>query len=251
MALTTGYGSGQFDVFVRENETSIMDLEVFTFNEITPNIPGPGQEFPDQGPLENAPVESDWTDSWYLNFGTMKLVHNGAKVTGEYHNDLNGANGTIKGTLSGNVFDGTWSNGTRSGSLHWVFHSNGDSFTGNFNGSTAWCGARTGKPFPANCSFSGNWTANVAGNRNCSMKLVRTDLSVEGTYCNGTVSGEISYGGNANETILTGTWSTNNRGPFKLYLIGYDGLQFQGNWDKTNAWCGWRANQTAPSPCLR
>lgn len=240
-ASSSGLGSGQFDVFVTANQTSVQDLIVFIFFELPSPTPATGE----------TANEANWADTWVLNFGTMKLEQSGGKVSGVYHNAFNNVNGTIHGVISGGKVDGTWSNGSKSGSIHWLLGSNGNAFTGNFNGSSTWCGARSGKPFPVGCSFAGTWTNLVAGNEKCPMKLTRTDLTVKGSYCNGSVSGNISYTGKSEDTILTGTWTTKGSGPFKLYLLGYNALQFQGAWNQKNSWCGWRANQKVPSPCLR
>jgi hypothetical protein len=250
MAVSSGEGSGQLDVFVRANETIVQNLLVNTFLQRTPTPFNTLPAQPGQGEMAPPSGTGNWAGSWILNFGTMNLNQSDANISGVYHNAFNQADGTIQGTVSDNVLDGTWSNGNRSGSIHWVLSGDGNDFNGNFNGSSKWCGARPGKPFPAGCSFAGDWTSNVAGNQNCAMKLTRIDMTVTGTYCNGKVSGTISYTGHSNETILKGTWTTTDSGPFQLFMLGYNAVQFQGHWNRENEWCGWRANATMPSPCF-
>lgn len=196
-------------------------------------------------------VVASFAGSWVHNFGTMNLSQSGNSVTGTYRNDFAGTSGTITGNVSGNTLSGTWSISGGSGSLQFTLGGAGNT-DGNWNTSYKWCGAKPGVNFPAGCSFAGSWTNNVAGNASCPMTLTRRDNTVSGTYCNGTVSGTISYGGN--ETILTGAWLAGTSGSFKFHLAGYNATTFQGNWGTDPAahyWCGWRSGAAPPSPCYK
>jgi hypothetical protein len=52
-------------------------------------------------------------------------------------------------------------------------------------------------------------------------------------------------------TELTGTWTRNaSSGAFKFFMTT-NGQQFQGNWNSTNEWCGYRGGAIAPVPCLK
>lgn len=202
-----------------------------------------------------APV-GNFGGHWVHNFGTMDITQVGASVTGTYHNSFDAGNGTIAGTVSGNTLNGTYTIGG-SGVIQLTLSGGGNTFDGNwkFSGlpliSNQWCGARSGTAFPSGCGFSGAWINNVAGNSNCSMSLTQVDNSISGTYCNGTVSGAVSFTGSSNETILTGTWNAGGTGPFKFYLLGYNGDQFQGNYNTSFQWCGKRSSSSFPAPCLR
>ena len=239
MARSSGFGSSEIGITVRANGTTVQDLRVFTFIGVPTATP------------TTSPGVSNWTGTWVHNFGMMTLNQSGSNITGTYHNAFSNGDGTVQGTVSGNVFDGTWFIFGGSGSIHWVLSPDGQTFDGNWNGSSAWCGARSGVNFPAGCSFAGTWTNYVAGNSNCSMNLTRHDNSVTGTYCNGSISGTVSYTGSGSVTILTGTWNSGGTGTFTFYLLDYNAMQFQGNWDPDNYWCGWRSSTVMPSPCLR
>jgi hypothetical protein len=189
---------------------------------------------------------------WYHNFGTINLSQSGTNITGTNVNDYLDRWETIAGTVSSNgVVNGTWSWGGASGTFVWALQP-GDTFGGNWNGTNKWCGARSGVAFPVGCSFAGSWTTRIPNNLNCSMNLTRMDASVSGTYCNGSLSGRIRSGSN-NETILEGTWSIpgGSSGPLRFYLLGYAALQFQGNYNTSYGWCGYRSGAAPPSPCLR
>lgn len=76
-------------------------------------------------------------------FGDMVLRQNGASVSGEYtYND-----GLIEGTLSGNILTGTWKETSSSGTIRFVFKSDGSGFTGKWapgdnEPSSGWDGQR-------------------------------------------------------------------------------------------------------------
>ncbi len=119
-----------------------------------------------------------------------------------------------------------------------------DTFTGTWNGSNAWCGARENIPFPDGCSFAGDWIADTGTGLNCEMHLTRIGTVVTGTHCNGgTVNGTVRYTSGVTETILDGPF-------YRFYLLGYNALQFQGNSGGDN-WCGARRGQPEPDPCAR
>jgi len=194
-----------------------------------------------------APV-GNFGGHWVHNFGTMDITQVGSSVTGTYHNSFDGGNGTVAGNVAGNTLTGTYQK-NQSHPIQFTLGAGGNTFDGNWDGSNQWCGARTGVAFPSGCSFSGAWINHVAGNSNCSMTLTRVDNSVTGTYCNGTVSGSITYSDLPNETILTGVYG-GGPGTLKFYLKDYNGDKFDGNWNTTQYWCGWRSGSSEPAPCL-
>ena len=196
----------------------------------------------------NAPVAIvSFAGNWVTNFGTMNLTQSGTGVTGSYVNSFGGGNGTVNGTVSGNTLNGTYTIGGGSGSIQWTI--SGNTFDGNWGGSSQWCGARSGNAFPNGCGFAGSWIASVAGNTACAMTLAQNGTTVSGSYCNGSLSGNVSYAPAG--AILTGNWNTGGTGTLKFYLSGYNGDTFQGNWNTTNAWCGRRSGATLPGTCLK
>ena len=194
---------------------------------------------------------------WYHNFGQMRLMQTGSRVSGTYNNAFTGASGFIEGSVAGNGFTGQWTSRGASGPIEWRANPDNQTFDGFLHGGAdnRWCGARPGIAFPEGCSFAGAWIDQVIDRSDCPMTLRRVNLTVTGTYCNGSISGVITFAPGAPVTLLDGTWTVSGSPPgaFRLYLLGYDGRQFQGNWmgDGPNQWCGWRAGALEPSPCLR
>jgi hypothetical protein len=77
------------------------------------------------------------------------------------------------------------------------------------------------------------------------MQIYQDGRNFTGTYVNGSVSGTIDG------TKATGTWLTSggSNGPFTWYLL--NAIQFNGNYNGTNHWCGYRAGGSAPAECLK
>lgn len=73
-----------------------------------------------------------WAGEWDSNWGKMVITQNGASVTGTYTHD----SGRINGTISGNVFTGTWSESPSysapndAGDMELTMSADGKSFTG-------------------------------------------------------------------------------------------------------------------------
>lgn len=197
----------------------------------------------------NAPI-GNFAGQWVHNFGTMTLTQNGTVVTGTYQNTLEGGSGSLAGQVSGNVLTGTY---TKNQTLPIQFTLSGDGkrFTGNWNTVNQWCGARPGQNFPAGCSFAGKWNNEYDINTQCEppMNLTRKDNNVTGTYCNGTITGTITY--SSGQTILTGNYHIGGfPGTLQFFIDGYNALQFRGNYDTSNPWCGWRDGSSKPGTCL-
>ena len=207
-------------------------------------------------PPPAGPTPGNFAGHWVHNFGTMDLTQNGTSMTGTYHNSFDGGNGTVAGSVSGNSLTGTYQKAS-SGSISWTLSSNGNTFDGNWGGSNKWCGAKSGTAFPDGCAFGGKWNINIptycpAGNASSVMQLTQTDTLVTGTYCNGTLSGAISYSGG--QALVSGTFQASGGGAGNLtfYLNGYSSTQFQGNFSSgTGTWCGWRDSSSQPSPCKK
>ena len=200
------------------------------------------------------PVVGNFSGHWVTNFGTVDIVQNGALVVGTFHNSSEVGDGTITGTVSANTLTGSWQRSV-SGTLQFKLGGGGNTFDGNWNGSYQWCGAKSGTAFPAGCGFAGSWTTAYdppQGKTICSMNLTQKDNSVTGTYCNGTIDGgSISFA--SGFVKLTGTWhfGNANSGPFVFYLPVYTSTQFQGDYNNSLDWCGYRGGASKPSPCLK
>lgn len=200
----------------------------------------------------NAPV-GNFAGNWNHNFGTMVLAQAGANVNGSYTRGF-GGDGTIDGVVTGNTLNGQWHFGGSSGPIQFVLGGNGKTFNGNWDGTNQWCGARTGESFPSGCAFDGNWKTRYDNlPTTCDMQLKQTGTSVSGTYCNGTVTGTISYVGIS--VVFNGTWKFSNgfqQGPFTFYQPLFNSTYFQGNYNNnSNPWCGWRSSASEPNPCQK
>ncbi len=196
-------------------------------------------------------VVGNFAGHWEHDFGYMDLTQSGESVTGTFHNSSEVGDGTIAGTVSGNTLNGNWQRNV-SGSLQFTLGGSGNTFTGNWNGSDQWCGARTGISFPSGCAFAGHWNSKYdpGTGTQCALDLSQVGSTVTGTYCNGTIGGgTIKYAGGY--VVLSGTWHFGNvnSGPFIFYLPVYTSQQFQGDYNSSLDWCGWRTGSSMPSPC--
>lgn len=88
-----------------------------------------------------------WAGEWDSNWGKMILTQNGASVSGTYTHD----SGRVSGTISGNVFTGTWSESPSysppndAGDMELIMSADGKSFTGKWRyGSTSSWGSWDG-----------------------------------------------------------------------------------------------------------
>lgn len=202
----------------------------------------------------NAPV-GNFAGTWDHNFGSMVLAQAGANVNGSYIRGYDGGNGTLEGTMSGNTLDGHWHSGGDTDTIHFVLGGNGNTFTGNWDGSNQWCGARTGEAFPGGCAYAGKWKTRYDNlPTTCDMNLTQKGTQITGTYCNGTITGTVSYV--FPSVVLDGQWKFSppgiEQGPFKFYLPLFSSSWFQGNYaNGSNPWCGWRSNSSEPSPCQK
>jgi serine/threonine-protein kinase len=223
----------------------------------TPAPPSPTAAAATAPPSTPSPAVGRFGGEWFHNFGQMQLTQTGARLSGTFTNAFTLAGGSIEGDIAGNTFTGRWTSGAAGGPIEWRLSPDHQTFDGFFRdgAENRWCGARPDVAFPDGCSFAGAWINRVIDRADCPMTLRRVNLTVAGIYCNGSISGAITFAPGAPLTVLDGSWNVAGfpPGPFRLYLLGYDGRQFQGNWmgDGPNQWCGWRAGAPEPSPCLR
>jgi len=176
----------------------------------------------------------------------MNLVQTGNSVVGTYA----GGAGIINATVNGNRLTGTWSRSGGSGTIDFWLGGGGVRWRGNFNSTESWCGYRSGQSAPSPCgvaTWHGNWTSDC-GPANCStINFMQDGNDVIGNYGGGT--GTMT--GTIVGTELTGTWTRGGTsGPYKFFMVS-GGQQFQGNFNGTNAWCGYRSGAALPAPCLK
>jgi len=245
---TNGPGGGHVKVTSPPSPDSNQATVVLNCPSAPTSAPGGSTATPTGTP---APAGATFAGSWVHNFGSMTLNQSGASVSGTYYNAFADSNGTIDGTLSGNTLSGNWHINGGTGTIQWTL--SGQTFTGTWDGSELWCGGRAGNTLPANCGFSGPWSIRLQGGTR-TMNLTQSGASVSGTYfngiANGAVTGTVSFSGG--QIFLLGTWKVAaTTGPLKFYLHDGNSNVFQGNYNTTFEWCGWRGSGTQPSPCLK
>jgi hypothetical protein len=200
------------------------------------------------GPL---PAGCGYSGNWSTNFAQMNLVQNGATITGTYRRYDESVDKAFNGTVAGNggipQLNGYYE-GVPSQTAVFNINAGGSGFDGRWGTVNQWCGVRSGA-LPAGCGWSGKW--NLGGTGTVA-NLVQTGAVVTGTYVNvsnGTISGNLL----TEAWTLRGSWSINGgTGTFKWAQVGLGTVpqKFQGNWNNTNPWCGYRDGTTAPSPCF-
>jgi hypothetical protein len=192
-------------------------------------------------------MPSPWGGQWITNCGaagcgTMNLFQSGNVVTGTFADT-----GKINGTVNGTRLTGTWTRSGTSGSFDWWIGGSNTKWRGNYNSVNGWCGYRSGETEPAPCgvgTFTGDW--NVVGEAFTGpMSIYQDGRQFVGTYMGtGTVNGTID--GNT----ATGTWANSGAsGPFTWYLL--NALQFNGNYDGSKKWCGYRSGGSQPPECFK
>lgn len=198
--------------------------------------------------------------AWSTNFGSLVLTPSGPtgnSFTGTMTDAGNPrARGIVTGTLlTTGKLSGTWSLNGKSGAFsNLTLDTKGETFTGSATSYTTWCGARQGKPLPAGCAFSGQWTIELNSAGAGTATLTQVGATVSGRYStnltSGRLTGSVTYVNGL--PVLSGKWSSaRSGGLFKAYLTGFDARQFQGNFDNKLAFCGWRSNTTKPRTCLK
>jgi hypothetical protein len=191
-------------------------------------------------------VARPWDGQWLTNCGsagcgTVNLVQSGNVVTGTYAD-----NGKISGAANGNRLTGTWTRAGTSGSFDWWLGGSNNKWRGNYNSVNGWCGYRSGETEPAPCgvgTFAGDW--NVIGETfSGPMSIYQDGRQFTGSYAGGTVNGTIDG------STATGTWASGGAsGLFTWYLL--NPLQFNGNYDGSKKWCGYRSGGSQPAECFK
>jgi hypothetical protein len=97
-------------------------------------------------------------------------------------------------------------------------------------------------------NFGGHWnfggTALVAGSF---ADLQQNGASIVGTYFNNGSDGVIS--GFIDGDTLAGQWRVGPSTGTFIWSLTSNHQQFQGTWNDTNDWCGWRNGSSQPFPC--
>ncbi len=219
------------------------------FGSLTVIIEVPAAATPTFTPVPAA--VSNWNGDWVtncgsFNCGTVNLVQNGTSINGTFANG-----GILAGTLNNNRLTGTWSRGGSSGTIDWWLGGSGVKWRGNYNAVNGWCGYRSGETEPTPCgvgTFSGDW--NTVG------QDFTAPLSVyqDGSQLVGTLklpSGDVRIDGSIDGVKASGVWNqpggTSNT--FAWYLLGP--AQFNGNYDGTKQWCGYRNGNSQPAECFK
>jgi serine/threonine protein kinase len=191
-----------------------------------------------------------WSGIWettceLLMCNQLTLTQNGNAVTGNFAM----GNGTITASIDGNRLNGTWSLGGATGPFDFWISADGTYWQGNWNRMFDWCGYRTGQNAPSPCglaSWYGTWTS-VCGGSDCgALTVIQYGIDVVGSYLGG--------GGTIKATVsgrtMQGEWTEGGgSGKMAFFMMG-DGQQFNGNWDSSNEWCGFRGSGSQPDPCL-
>ncbi len=197
-----------------------------------------------------------WGSVWETSCGTsncgqMNLIQTGSRVVGTYAS----GEGSIDGTITGNLVSGTWRRGTASGTFDFWMDAGNQRWHGNWNKTQAWCGHRPGVPDLSPCGVStwyGAWATSFESGVPCGDMT----LSQSGDSITGSCAGGGSIVGTVNGTELTGTLKRNPGSPTEVtltykFFMSPDGTQFQGNFNTTFYWCGHRGGASLPSPCLK
>ena len=191
-------------------------------------------------------VAYPWNGQWITNCGaagcgTVNLLQSGSVVTGTFAD-----NGRISGTANGTRLTGTWTRGGTSGSFDWWMGGSNNKWRGNYNSVNGWCGYRSGEMEPIPCgvgTFAGEWNA-IGETFSGQMNIYQDGRQFTGSYTGSTVNGTIDG------SKATGTWAGGGAsGPFTWYLL--NPLQFNGNYDGSKKWCGYRSGGSQPAECLK
>ena len=98
-----------------------------------------------QTPQTPVVSSGDWAGVWYTDFGRMDLVQNGSNITGQYEDA--GYKYTIKGTINGDVFTGTYSEDGNISDFKFILNDEGNSFSGTYDVDTGnWGGKQDRDP---------------------------------------------------------------------------------------------------------
>lgn len=191
------------------------------------------------------PVPGAWSGLWdsscsFVACGQLNLTQTDNTVSGSYA----AGSGSLNGTVEGNRFTGQWSLGGTNGTFDFWLSDDGSYWQGNWDGTFAWCGYRSGGAQPTPCGIArwyGAWQTTYG-----TLNVIQIGSEVTGTYADNDGTIEAVAAG----TNLTGNWrrSSGSTGAFTFFQDP-NSRQFNGNWNSDNAWCGARAGEAQPESC--
>jgi hypothetical protein len=219
------------------------------FGSLTVVIEVPAPATPTFTPTAS-PSVANWNGEWItncgsFNCGTVILVQNGTAINGTF-----AGGGVLFGTLINNRLTGTWSRGGSSGTIDWWLGGSGAKWRGNYSAVNGWCGYRAGETEPTPCgvgTFSGDW--NTIGQDFTALLNVYQD----GDKLVGTLklpTGDVRIDGSINGVNASGVWNQTGgaSNSFAWHLL--NAVQFNGNYDGSKKWCGYRNGNSQPAECF-
>lgn len=201
-------------------------------------------------------AEGAWDGRWQTDCDTQNFFFCGdvvlsqtsasKTVTGTFADGAGSITARIEGE---NQLVGTWTYNEESGDLSFWLSEDETIWRGNWNRTSAWCGAREGASLPESCgiaSWFGDWQTNCGTGACGLLNLTQNGDEVVGSYANG--NGVLR--GNVIDTVLQGQWLRGtSSGTFKFFLRPGN-QRFSGNFDEEHPWCGHDGTVELPEPCL-
>ena len=127
----------------------------------------------------------------------------------------------------------------------------GQKWRGNYGAINGWCGYRTGQTEPIPCgvaTFAGDWNS-VGEQFSAPLSIYQDGSKLVATLS--LPSGKVTIEGSIDSIKATGVWTQpgGTSSSFTWYLI--NSVQFNGNYDGSKKWCGFRSGANAPADCLK
>ncbi len=177
----------------------------------------------------------DFSGKWHSTFGPMELFQRGAQVRGHYV--FRGVRCTLTGEVHGDRLTFTYQEPTFRGEGWFELTRKGQAFSGQWRADgdpqwRPWVGARVG--------FDGLWDTDFGR-----MRLMQDGDRVHGFY---ELAGGSAVEGRVEGNTLTFTYrETSARGEGR-FVLGEDGLSFQGEWRQEGkpGWMPWQGVRTMP-----
>ncbi len=207
--------------------------------------------------------------TYETGYGNMQLHQNGNKVSGTYKSYT--GDGSVEGTLQGNVLIGTWKDSRSSGQIRFVFSEDERAFAGFWSYGSAvpnqdrWDGYRIGntaaqppvamQPQAAAQPVQAYQASRVLGSYDTTygmMELSQSGSRVSGTYKGHTGTGTVE--GVLEGNTLRGTWKDEDAKGRIAFVFAPDMSTFSGYWSyndlEPNAGSGdtWVGNRTGDAP---
>lgn len=220
---------------------------VFGSLTVVIQVPAPATPTFTPTPAANTSWSGEWiTNCGSFNCGTVTLTQNGTSINGTF-----AGGGVILGTLINNRLTGTWSRGGTAGTIDWWLGGSGKKWRGNYNAVSGWCGYRSGESEPAPCgvgTFAGDWNS-VGQDFTAPLSIYQDGSSLVGTLK--LASGDVRINGTIDGVKASGTWNQpgGTASSFAWNLL--NPVQFNGNYDGTKKWCGYRSGSVAPAECFK